>query len=300
MKIIGSYVNGNYRVTMYSDGTKIRENDLDNLAPAFAENMDVTITRKCSQNCNFCYEGCTPDGKHSDIMHQKWIETLHPFTEIALNGNDLDHPQFDDLLVYLWHKNVFANITVNQNQFMEHRDKINSWYREGLICGLGVSLINPTDEFINEIQKYPNAVIHTINGLLKPTDVEKLSDNNLKILILGYKELQRGKDFKENNSVYVRKNQEWLQKNINRIVNKFNVVSFDNLSLEQLDIKNSGILTEEEWNEFYMGDDGTTTYYIDAVKEEFAKNSISQERFPIMDSVDDMFNFIRGKNNEAN
>ena len=43
MNIIGRYQNGNYTVTILSDGTKIRENDLDNLTPAFAENCDVKL-----------------------------------------------------------------------------------------------------------------------------------------------------------------------------------------------------------------------------------------------------------------
>lgn len=34
MSILGEYVNGNYHVRIYSDGTKIRENDLDFFEPA--------------------------------------------------------------------------------------------------------------------------------------------------------------------------------------------------------------------------------------------------------------------------
>lgn len=32
-------------------------------------------------------------------------------------------------------------------------------------------------------------------------------------------------------------------------------------------------MTDEEWNEFYMGDDGTMTYYIDMVERKFARSS---------------------------
>ena len=32
------------------------------------------------------------------------------------------------------------------------------------------------------------------------------------------------------------------------------------------------MLTDKEWQEFYQGDDGTMTMYVDGVKEEFAKN----------------------------
>ena len=74
----------------------------------------------------------------------------------------------------------------------------------------------------------------------------------------------------------------------------FDIVSFDNLALEQLNVKR--LLSSEEWNNFYMGDDGKFTFYIDLVKGEFAKNSLSQERFPIEDkSIDEMFNIIKNK-----
>lgn len=74
----------------------------------------------------------------------------------------------------------------------------------------------------------------------------------------------------------------------------FKVISFDNLAIEQLDVKR--IVPDDKWEEFYMGDDGSFTFYIDMVKGEFAKNSLSQERYPIGDiSVDEMFNAIRGK-----
>ena len=73
--------------------------------------------------------------------------------------------------------------------------------------------------------------------------------------------------------------------------NWFNVVSFDNLALAQLDVKN--YLPEEDWDSFYMGDDGGFTFYIDMVKGEFGKNSLATDRFPIMDNIDDMFKKVK-------
>ena len=83
-----SYKNGNYIVTILEDGTKIRITEENEFIPEFSENIDCKITDKCSQMCKFCYEGCTPDGKHSDLFSFSFINTLHPYTEIALNGND--------------------------------------------------------------------------------------------------------------------------------------------------------------------------------------------------------------------
>ena len=293
MNIIGRYKNGNYTVTILSDGTKIRENDLDNFTPAFAENCDVKITDKCDGGCEFCYEGCTANGKHGDIMNYKFLDTLHPYTELALNGNDLSHPDLIPFLEKLRSKNVIANMTVNQIHFERHYDFISELISKNLIYGIGVSLRKPTNEFIEKIQKFPNAVIHTINGILSPSDYEILKDNNIKVLILGYKHLRRGNDYYALNHFHVQQLQAWLYNNLKEMLNHFEVVSFDNLAIEQLDVKR--LLSDEDWNEFYMGDDGTMTFYIDMVEGTFGKNSLATERYPIMDSIDDMFKKIRSK-----
>ena len=72
----------------------------------------------------------------------------------------------------------------------------------------------------------------------------------------------------------------------------FQLVSFDNLAIEQLGVRR--LLTDGEWREFYMGDDGRYTFYIDMVAGTFARNSLSQERYDIgMKSIDEMFKIIR-------
>ena len=38
--------------------------------------------------CPFCHEGSTTDGKFGDIMNEKFIDTLHPYQEVALGGGD--------------------------------------------------------------------------------------------------------------------------------------------------------------------------------------------------------------------
>ena len=43
MELLGRYVNGNVRTTIYSDGTKERFTMDDEFKPAFAENMDIKI-----------------------------------------------------------------------------------------------------------------------------------------------------------------------------------------------------------------------------------------------------------------
>ena len=298
MNIIGKYKNGNYCVTLLSDGTKIRETSDDEFIPSFAENCDVKITDKCDGGCPFCYEGCTPNGRHGDILNYKFLDTLHPYTELAINGNDLSHPDLVPFMYKMKEKKIILNMTVNQIHFEQHFNIIKEWIDEGLIYGLGVSLKDPTDEFIKKITQFPNAVIHVINGVVSVHDLVRLAGRNLKVLILGYKHLRRGESYYEKNDEIVNALQEDMDKYLfPEIINNgwFEVVSFDNLAIEQLHVREH--LPKEQWEEFYMGDDSEFTFFVDMVEGKFSKNSIAleNERFHIMDSIDDMFEKIRLK-----
>ena len=290
MKTLGVYKNGNYSVTLLEDGTKIRETEADEFIPVFAENCDCKITDKCDGGCSFCYEGCTPNGKHGDILNYKFLDTLHPYTELAINGNDMSHPDLVPFLEKLKEKNIIVNLTVNQIHFEKYYDFIKALIDNKLIYGLGVSLKTPTPVFISMIKNFPNAVIHVINGIVSPTDIGMLANHDLKILILGYKLLRRGVEHYKIDHENIDCLQYWLKENLEEILDQFKVVSFDNLAIKQLDVKR--LMSEEDWNEFYMGDDGEYTFYLDLVEGNFGKNSLAIERYPITNSIDEMFQKI--------
>ena len=306
--ILGKYKNGNYDVTILSDGTKIRQTEADEFIPEFPENADVKITDKCSQGCPFCYEGCTKEGEHAYLMcedgtfGQHWMYTLQPHTELAINGNDLDHPDLDKFLLKMQEMKIVVNVTVNQNQFMKHIDYLKYLTDKKMIYGLGVSLNNSLNNFLfQELKNFPNAVIHTIAGILTEEDINILMDNHVKVLILGYKNLGRGIFYRKQIYNHVDERIDILKSYLPEMIQKCKVVSFDNLAIEQLSVKELLFKDkEDEWNEFYMGDDGNFTLYIDAVNQTFAKNSCmpKEERFPIEGrSMTAMFNFIRDRYN---
>lgn len=288
------YRNGNYVVCIKDDGTKIRRTDGDEFIPQFAENVDVKITSACRVGCPFCYEGCTKDGRHADLFRYQFINSLHPYTEMALNGNDMDHPDLEKFLVFLKEKQVFTNMTVHQLQFMANYERIREYVTNGLIHGVGISYNHYDESFINKVKTIPNAVIHTINGVFSPLDIQNLSNHGLKILILGYKDLGRGHDFLNGCGAVVKELQQKLYDLLPTMIAEgwFSLVSFDNLAIDQLNVKR--LLTDNEWQEFYMGDDGKYTFYIDMVDGKFAKNSLSQERFEINNkNIDEMFKIVR-------
>ena len=290
MRLLGEYRNGNYTVKVLSDGTKIRETEENNFIPAFAENCDCKITDKCDGGCPFCYEGCTPNGRHGDILNQRFLDTLHPYTELAINGNDMTHPDLILFLEKLKEKKVIANMTVNQIHFERCQDMIRDLADRGLIHGLGISLKDATADFIFLVKQYPNAVIHVINGIFSPSDAEMLADHDLKILILGYKHLRRGEEWYVTDRENIVTKQMWLKDSLEEMFNHFKVVSFDNLAITQLDVKR--LMSQEEWEKFYMGDDGEYTFYLDLVEGRFGKNSLAVKKFPIMGNIDDMFRKI--------
>lgn len=298
MELLGMYKNGNTRNLIFSDGTRICETDDDEFKFAFARNMDIKITNACSMSCPFCHEGSTPNGRHGDILNKKFIDTLHPFQECAIGGgNVLEHPDLIPFLEKLRDLKIITNITLNQVHFEQNIELVDTMIKEKLIYGLGVSLVEPSEDFIEKIKKYPNIVIHVINGVLKPSDVQAMENRNLKMLILGYKHLRRGNKYFDTDRNEIEKNQQWLHKNLQDILNKFKVVSFDNLAIEQLDVKR--LLSGSEWDEFYQGDDGSSTYYIDMVERKFARSSTApfDKRYDLLNSVDDMFKKIVSENN---
>lgn len=293
-KKIGSYVNGNYTTTIYNDGTRIRETEEDEFIPAFAENCDIKITDCCNMGCSFCHEGSTPQGKHGDILNPKFLKTFHPYQELALGGGSVfEHPDFIPFLENLKKQKVIANITVHQVHFMQNLELIKKLQEEKLIYGVGVSVSAPTEELIKALKSVSNTVCHVINGIWNERVAEMMADKNLKVLILGYKELRRGNEYIADHNEIVANSKKWLYDNLGSLFKKFRLISFDNLAIEQLCVKR--LLSDEEWESFYQGDDGTSTFYIDAIEQKFAQSSTApfEKRYDIGElGIDEMFKII--------
>ena len=293
-KLIGSYINGNYKTTIYSDGTRIRETEENEFIPAFAENCDIKITDSCNMGCSFCHEGSTPDGKHGDILNPKFLSTFHPYQEIAVGGGSVfEHPDLIPFLENLRKQKVIANITVHQVHFMQNLELIKKLQEEKLVYGVGVSVSAPTEDLIKALMSVPNTVCHVINGIWNERVAEMMADKNLKVLILGYKELRRGNEYIAAHDEIVASNKKWLYDSLEKLLKRFKLISFDNLSIEQLEVKR--LLSDEEWETFYQGDDGTSTFYIDAIEQKFAQSSTApfEKRYDIGElGMDEMFNII--------
>ena len=300
MKKLGEYINGNCKVTLFDDGTKIRFTPDDEFLPVKPESMDLKITNRCTgTNCAFCHERSGPEGEHGDIMDLKFIDTLLPYTEIALGGgNVLEHPDFVPFLEKCKARNLICNVTFNQIHFLQSLDSIRCLVEKEMIYGVGVSFLasNSRDgaNSLAEILSMPifsNAVVHVINGIHSVEMLEPLMDKGIKILILGYKTFGRGVNYGKLMDPIIKKRQQELKDKLPSLIPHFKAVSFDNLAINQLGVKD--ILSPEQWDSFYMGEEGQFTMYIDAVRREYATCSIAEERFPLKDDIEPMFQHIR-------
>lgn len=322
LTLLKEYINGNYNVKIYNDGTKVRETDADEFIPEFPENIDIKISDKCDLGCAFCHENSTPNGKNAKF-DQEFLWTLKEGTELAIGGgNVFENEHLMDFLQFCKRRGIIANLTVNQShafniEHFNNKEYIDSdlvrLYDRGLLNGVGISYNGDAEsllkfyDYADEVDKYSyskstnlnsnNFVIHVINGIHSFDEIMKLANKGIKILILGYKDVRRGEIFRMTEDESIKQNQKSIYDNIHTIINSFKVVSFDNLALEQLDVRR--LLTTDEWNEFYMGSDAKHTMYIDLVKEEFSMNSCTtNKRHKLLPTIEEMFNVVTAEGKE--
>lgn len=278
--ILYQYTNGSTFVTIKEDGTKIREYD-ERFPPSveFPESIDIKITNYCDLNCPFCHENSNKLGKHADLdlLFDK-LKDLPSGIEYAIGGGSpLSHPDLIPFMEKCKNKGWICNITTNQKHLVQYDDLLCSLISRNLVKGVGISLSK--NEFVETELKwkdYEHTVIHLIAGIHNHTVVEDLIKLGFKkILILGYKQFGRGINYYDKDSKKIEQNLKEWKMYIPKYLNSC-VLSFDNLSIEQLEIKR--FFDKTQWDSFYMGDDFTHSMYIDAVKEEYAPTSRSDDR----------------------
>lgn len=291
MKLLAKYQNGNYTVRLFDDGTKIRMNDLDNLTPDFAESVDVTITEKCNGGCQWCYLNCNEDKPHADL-NNPIFDTVHPGTEMAINANDMTHPGLEAFLVKMKDKGIFVNITINQKHLKQNVERLKEYQDRQLVWGIGISLTDSTDPILWE-NGLKNTVIHVIDGCFSKEDLENLADHNVKLLMLGFKHKGRGIEYYKTHSDEVDQNIDYLDKHLMENKDRFNGIGFDTLAT--LDLHMEEKVGPEKWALYHMGDEGSYTFYVDAVNNKFAISSMETELFDVEDgdTFDTIFHKVR-------
>lgn len=300
-QILSEYQNGNFLVRLYDNGTQERICEENEFRPAFPCSLDVKITNWCDAGCSYCHEKSTEQGKHGDL--NRLLEVLDPLPvgiELAIGGgNPLSHPNIHQLLLATKKKGWIANITINQVHLESQYELIKQFLQEDLIKGIGISYSSPA--YLPSAQKIlklsSNVVFHLIAGINKLSDVDDLENlskqENIvcKILILGYKNYGFGLNYYLKNK-NIEKNKYLWYTQLPKFFKKENfVLSFDNLAVQQLNIRR--FFTSDSWDEFYLGDDFTTSMYIDAVEGYYGSSSTAEKRVKFEEK--DLLTFFKQK-----
>ena len=300
MNLLNSYVNGNTTVEIFDDGTKIRT--FDGIpSVVHPESIDVKITDYCNAGCSFCHEQSTMAGKHGDLnvlLHH--LLTLTAGVEIAIGGgNPLAHPDLVSFLEKIKSHGIIANITVNEKHLLPYQNLLIKLASEKLINGIGISYATSNRlKYVSPIMSVTdNIVFHMIMGINDVNDILVINnfckENNkkCKILVLGYKQYGFGLNYYLKNKSIEDNKYQWFI-HLARFFKKENIVlSFDNLAIKQMELKR--FFTDEAWNNFFMGNEGQYTCFIDGVKQEFAISSTNSNRISFKDiSLLDFFKNI--------
>lgn len=285
------YRNGNAVVTLdLRDGTRIIEYpDNDGLILETPLNIDIRVSTQCpygynvetkKSTCAFCHESALVDGQecHYSILQQVLMDAKLPRgTEIALGVNQIT----DDLMQFvknLWKLGLVVNITMNERYILEFGD---TRLKQMLpyVFGLGISYrsLHGCLSLPDWIADYPHTVIHVINGIDNFDDVKELGVKYHKLLVLGEKDFgfNRGKV-----NLDTPEHKQW-KSDIMQLTKIFDIVSFDNLGLKQLEIR--GKITDEEYKSFYQGEH---SIYINAVEQYFAPSSRTRNHIKRFDETD--------------
>jgi len=300
MNVLYSYHNGNSVVKLLEDGTR----EIFTLEPSFdfdyPLNIDIRCSTKCSfgynpktgkSTCEFCHESSRTDGKECDYiaLRQKLVG-LPKGIELAVGCNELTG-QMEAFLFWCTVNDYVVNLTINQGHLKKNHTALKSMINRGFVKGLGVSYRSSLLwDIRSDILEYPNTVFHVIAGIDDINDVLTLKDKGVKkILVLGEKDFgfNAGKV-----DLTTRCHKEWYWW-VKKLFTEFDTVSFDNLALEQLNIKR--FLTPEQWDEFNQGE---YSFYINAVDRYFAPSSRSNEKTLWENiTVKEYFKTLKNKNN---
>jgi hypothetical protein len=274
--MLRKYNNGNATISVDNDGSRVIEYN-GTLSLDFPLNIDIRVSTQCSFGynpktgkafCDFCHESARTDGSECDYdsLRDK-LTGLPKGIELAIGANQFTAGLYEFIL-WCSLQDYIVNLTVNQGHLKRDSEGLRHIIECGFIKGLGVSYRSSLKWDVPQfILDYENTVFHVIAGIDSFHDVEALAKNGVKkILVLGEKDFgfNQGKV-----DLTTRSHKEWFWW-IRNMFNVFDVVSFDNLALEQLKI--SRFFSDKNWEVFNQGEH---SFYINAVDKYYAPSSRS-------------------------
>ena len=313
MKIWDSYINGNCKVLInIFNGSKIRiESSNEQLSLDFPESLDIKITNKCNRGCPFCHENSNPKGINFSPanLSEKLLKLPNYPIELAIGGGNVleckkELEEFLDIMKQENRKFLYR-FTLHYNDYIDGgRDYIkylSDKYRYKFEVGVSISN-SPSVDY--DLLLRDRVIFHIIVGIFPLSDLNFLinqEDENPRILVLGYKDFGRGLDNFPKPEVL----SEWKEKIKTLIfeqrlkIYKSNfILGFDNLAIEQLDLRSS--LLKDEFDSMYFGDEFTHSMYIDAVAGFYSPTSSTDYKDRIKWNSCSIIEFFQKYKNDYN
>ena len=274
IKLWDSYTNGNCKdIINLFDGTKIRKGESDNFVLDFPESLDIKITNKCNRNCYFCHENSNPLGKSfsPSILSEKLLELPNYPIELAIGGGDILEckKELEDFLdIMKQNKREFLyRFTFHYDDYMkEGRDYVkylSDKFKYKFEVGVSISNSSPVDY---KLLSQDKVILHIIVGVFPILELNNLVNYGNKVLVLGFKDFGRGRDRLPSSDILLmweKKIKNLLFEQRLKLINSNFILGFDNLAFKQLNLRSC--LLDEEYKKLYLGDDFTSSMYIDAV-----------------------------------
>lgn len=279
MILLKNFINGNSEVNIYDDGTRVINYE-DDLKLDYPLNIDIRVSSKCAFGynpvtntafCGFCHESARTDGTETDyIVLKKMLGVIPPGIELAIGANNLT-PELYSFLEWCSGYGFIVNLTINQGHLNRDLKMIESCIENNLIKGLGISYRSTLKWTVPQsILDYPNTVFHVIIGIDNIIDVIGLSMKGVrKVLCLGEKDFGFNKG---NVDLTTKNHKEWFWW-IMKLHDIFGVVSFDNLALQQLNMRR--YFSQENWDVFNQNEN---SFYIDSVNGILSPSSRSDDK----------------------
>jgi organic radical activating enzyme len=130
------------------------------------ELMDLKITDKCFNDCEFCYMNSNSDGEHAETKNVENILNLLAdleVFEVAFGGGDPSiHPDIKELIKYAFSKNIIPNITINSH---DNKWLFNNWeFLSKYVGAIGLSV--GKFKFCNNLNYYIPDLLNKIEHLI--------------------------------------------------------------------------------------------------------------------------------------
>jgi hypothetical protein len=269
------YLNGNLHIKLESNGSRTIGCFEDKLVPNYPLNIDIRVSTSCSfanTLCkNFCHESAVVKGKDCDyeVLKSK-LRGLPKGIELAIGCNKLTIELYK-FLEWCNEQEYVANLTINQGHLSRDLAMLLLAIDNNLVQGIGISYRSELPFNIpKQLLEYEHVVFNVIIGIDNFNDVTNLSTKGVKrLVVLGMKDFGNylnKADYSNNNLQY----KEWIW-NISKWFGNdapFDNISFDNLAVEQLQMKR--LLSTEQYNSFYNYE---FSMYIDAANQIYRPSS---------------------------